>query len=161
MALPAISYIVLNTVIAPLYKKITVILIVIIPGMVNSSATSMLIAKKMWQNSYPDVHLESIFLYLAIGSIVIHLRTIFLMPFSSLPKPIPDNYSLFDNSLFSHLFFKKDKESKIEETDEKVVKATGTSMGEYMPILSKLNYWQYLFYYTILTFRINTIRGLH
>ncbi len=51
VAFPSIAWIMLNTFIAPIYKKITVILIVVIPGLINSSATSMLIAKKLYESS--------------------------------------------------------------------------------------------------------------
>ena len=87
VALPAISYIVLNTVIAPVYPRISVILIVIIPGLVNSSATCLLIAKKLWQHD-GDLRLDAILFYLAIASILIHVRTVFLMPFTPLPANV-------------------------------------------------------------------------
>ena len=90
VALPAISYIVLNTVIAPVYKRITVILIVIIPGLVNSSATCLLIAKKLWQHDH-DLRLDAILFYLAVASILIHVRTIFLMPYTPVPANV-DGY---------------------------------------------------------------------
>lgn len=154
LALPAISYIVLNTVIAPVYKRITVILIVIIPGLVNSSATCLLIAKKLWQHDH-DLQLDMILFYLAIASMLIHVRTIFLMPYTPVPQNV-DGYSIFEHSMFSHFVLKK--KSGSEKLDEKP-KSQNIPLSRYWPILRKLTYWQYLFYYTILTFRINTIRG--
>ena len=54
VAFPSIAWIMLNTFISPIYKRITVILIVVIPGLINSSATSMLIAKKLYESSEGD-----------------------------------------------------------------------------------------------------------
>ena len=63
----------LNTVIARVYPRIAVILVVMVPGLINSSATSMLISKKLWQNFGLDF--DWLLFYLCLGTIIVHIRT--------------------------------------------------------------------------------------
>ena len=77
------------------------------------------------------------------------------MPYDPLPADL-DNYSIFENSLFSRIVFRrKNKDKKMEEKEPIAAKP----LTAYLPVLKQLNYWCYLGYYTIITFRINTIRG--
>ncbi|CAG5109904.1 Oidioi.mRNA.OKI2018_I69.chr2.g4373.t1.cds [Oikopleura dioica] len=152
VAFPSIAWIMLNTFISPVYKKITVILIVIIPGLINSSATSMLIAKKLYESSNGEIGLETVFSLLCILSILIHIRTLFLMPSRPIPKNIHDNYNLFKESLVMSF-------CKSTVKTEKMEKPKRPSASSHLKFCKTGAFLVYLVYYTIVTFRINTIRG--
>ena len=94
VAFPSIAYIMLNSFVAPIYKAITTTLIVMIPGLINSSATSLLIAKKLYESTIEwcttnddgkeectqGLPLDVYFMILFIGLFVIHVRTFFFIP---------------------------------------------------------------------------------
>jgi len=152
VAFPSIAWIMLNTFIAPIYKKITVILIVVIPGLINSSATSMLIAKRFYESSEGQIGLDKIFNLLAVLSVIIHIRTLFLMPARPIPKNIHDNYNMFNESLAMSF-------CKSSVKTEQMGKPKRPSASSHLKYLKTGAFLVYSIYYTIVTFRINTIRG--
>jgi uncharacterized membrane protein YhaH (DUF805 family) len=92
---PSTAYIMLNTFVAPIYKAITTTLLVMIPGLINASATSLLIAKKLHDSNAIEwcttndagikectqgLPLRVYFLILFVASIIIHVRSLFFMP---------------------------------------------------------------------------------
>ena len=185
----------LNSFVAPIYKAITTTLIVMIPGLINSSATSLLIAKKLYESTIEwcttndegvkeckqGLPLEVYFLILFIGSFVIHVRTFFFIPavperlkilhknkqkffkifygnkISSLKK-IPknvDGFHMMKTSIALKLCCRK--ESKVGSEDASVGKRP--PMKEHWPHVKTLIFIIYAVYYSIITFRINSIRG--
>ena len=77
------------------------------------------------------------------------------MPYDSSPADLV-NYSIFENSVFSRFVLKRrNKDDQIE--DDKPMHAK--PLTAYLSVLKELNFWCYLVYSTIITFRINTIIG--
>jgi hypothetical protein len=113
VAFPSIAYIMLNSFVAPIYKAITTTLIVMIPGLINSSATSLLIAKKLYESTIEwcttnddgvkectqGLPLEVYFLILFIGSVVIHVRTFFFIP------AVPERLKIVKINLLCKAYF--------------------------------------------------------
>jgi len=153
-SLPALSYIVLNTVIARVYPRIAVILVVMVPGLINSSATSMLISKKLWQNFGLDF--DWLLFYLCLGTIIVHIRTLFFLPYMEVPK-IVDDYDMMSDSLFGRLFSKNSEET--ENLNENNDQKTDSQENSFLSMLKAPTYWNYLVWYTYITFRVNTCRG--
>ncbi|CAG5109981.1 Oidioi.mRNA.OKI2018_I69.chr2.g4440.t2.cds [Oikopleura dioica] len=164
VAFPSISYIMLNSFVAPVYKSITTPLIVMIPGLINSSATSMLVAKKLHEVGLP---LNSYFLILFIASSVIHVRTYFFIPSVPIPKTQDDldkpagikepPFDMMKTSIAMQLFCKR-KESEIEAIEGASTEKR-PPIKDHLPLMKNLVFPIYGVYYTIITFRINTIKG--
>ncbi|CBY15832.1 unnamed protein product, partial [Oikopleura dioica] len=154
--------------VAPIYKAITTTLIVMIPGLINSSATSLLIAKKLYESTIEwcttndegvkectqGLPLEVYFLILFIGSFVIHVRTFFFIPAVPIPKNV-DGFHMMKTSIALKLCCRK--ESKVGSEDASVGKRP--PMKEHWPHVKTLIFIIYAVYYSIITFRINSIRG--
>ncbi|CAG5079463.1 Oidioi.mRNA.OKI2018_I69.PAR.g9259.t1.cds [Oikopleura dioica] len=165
VAFPSISYIILNSFVAPVYKSITTPLIVMIPGLINSSATSMLVAKKLYEAGLP---LNKYFLILFILSFVIHIRTLFFIPSVPIPKPLeppeqPPGYvepkfNMMKSAIAVELFCKNKKEKEIEKENPPAAQKR-PPIRDHLPQMKNWIYPIYGVYYTIITFRINTIKG--
>ena len=165
VAFPSISYIILNSFVAPVYKSITTPLIVMIPGSINSSATSMLVAKKLYEAGLP---LNKYFLILFILSFVIHIRTLFFIPSVPIPKSLepherPPGYvepkfNMMKTAIAVELFCKNDKAKEIEKENQPAVQKR-LPVRDHLPQMKNWIYPIYGAYYTIITFRINTIKG--
>jgi hypothetical protein len=77
------------------------------------------------------------------------------MPYAPLPAKMT-NFSLFENSVFSRFVLtRNNKESQIEHNKP----LTARQLRGYLPVLKDFNFWCYVGYYAIITFRINTTRG--
>ena len=82
MALPSLAYLVTNISIAPVCPAVTTVFVVLVPGMFDASSGIFLIFKLL-SESYT---LQEMFTVLTMGSVIVHLRTFFLMPYHSVPK---------------------------------------------------------------------------
>ena len=72
------------------------------------------------------------------------------------PK-IVDDYDMMSDSLFGQLFSKKSGET--ENLNENTAPKTETQENSFLSMLKAPTYWNYLVWYTYITFRVNTCRG--
>ena len=93
-----------------------------------------------------QVGLDEIFNLLAVLSVLIHIRTMFLMPARPIPKNIHDNYNMFKESLVMSF-------CKSSVKTEKMGKPKRPSASSHLKYLKTGAFLVYSIYYTIVTFR--------
>ena len=91
------------------------------------------------------------FLFLAIVSVIYHVRTFLLMPKTSLP-PNAKNASLFKISICAEIFGITSYETNFKEEIE-------TEKSNIWRSLKDPFYWQFVIAFNILAFRIKTAQG--
>ena len=94
----------------------------------------------------PAAKVDEIFNLLAVLSVLIHMRTMFLMPARPIPKNIHDNYNMFKESLVMSF-------CKSSVKTEKMGKPKRPSASSHLKYLKTGAFLVYSIYYTIVTFR--------
>ena len=95
------------------------------------------------------------FTALAIGSALVHIRTFFFMPYSTIPDDV-SNYSLVKSSIMGRIIWKETIPERKTEVQE-ISKVSDTD--SWTASLKSFLFWQYLVAFNILNFRVKTIQG--
>lgn len=110
--------------------------------------------------------LQQMFVVLAVGSVVVHVRTIFFMPYNAVPENV-EKFSLFRSSVAGQLFCrtkvdeKKTKDlSPVTVTSETKISKSDSAGMSFKECLQSPLFWQFLVSYNILSVRVKSIQGI-
>ena len=144
-----------NVSVAPIFPSISSVLIVLIVGLFNAASGVFLIFKLL-SDTYT---LKEMFTVLAIGSVLVHIRTFCLMPYWFLPKDVK-NYSLFASSVVGRLVVKSKTEPTETKNNESTKIETSNNIPSLKECLSTPIFWQFLIFFNVMTVRVKTMQGM-
>ena len=138
---------------------------VVISGFFDASAGIFLIFKLM-SDTFP---LRDMFVVLAICSLLLHVRTFFLMPYDFVPEDVKD-FSLFKSSLVGRMCYKS---RAVKPRDNPETKVGSGAENESSPNSKKVSredmslkdcmksilFWQFVIVFNILSVRMKSIQG--
>ena len=98
----------------------------------------------------------------AIGSVIVHIRTFFLMPYDAVPEDVT-NYSIFRASFVGRFFCKTKVAESIKDDKNEKDDPEGSPQSDggisWTASLKTFLFWQFLVSYNVLSVRVKSIQG--
>ncbi|CAG5105427.1 Oidioi.mRNA.OKI2018_I69.chr1.g2120.t1.cds [Oikopleura dioica] len=131
---------------------------ILFPGIWMFSLITFLVGKKF--TDMEVMSLSSFLFLLAAFSLIVHVRSFFLLPKDLIPSPVPINYNLFQASIVGQCVIgKKYAASTQPEIKDKQIEDNNVSVREFFRMLASWRFLFMLFFNAIIWSRCATAMG--